>query len=92
MKQKVYVVTLEGEPQYITKDLSKIEKQFNDWYDAHYDDFGISRDYYYWLEDRKYPNTDDGEEQAWRDYVSAQFDNGVWGDYAWWELYLEEPV
>ena len=89
MAQKMYVVTCEGEPRYVTVNLFKVERECHEWYDKHYDDFSIQRDYQYWLEDRKYPNTDDGEERAWNDYVEEQFNDGTWGDYAWYECYLK---
>ena len=89
MSTKIYILTLEGEPQYATTRLSDIEKECHDWFDRRYNNWSIQRDYSYWLEDRNYPNTDDGEERAWNDYVEEQFENGTWGDYAWYECYLK---
>lgn len=89
MAQKVYVVALEGEPLYATFNLFKVERECHEWYDKHYDNFSIQRDYERWLEDRTYPNTDDGEERAWNEYVEEQFDNGRWGDYTWYECSLK---
>ncbi len=90
MTQKIYILSLEGEPRYATTDLTVIEKECRDWFNNHYDNWSIQRDYQYWLEDRtEYPETDDGEEQAWNDYVSEQFETGTWGDYAWYECYLK---
>jgi len=90
MATKIYILTLEGEPQYATTDITKIQNECHKWYDDHYDDFDIQQDYSRWLEDRiEYPNTDDGEEKAWNDYVEEQFENGTWGDYAWYECYLK---
>lgn len=89
MAQKVYVVALEGEPLYATFNLFKVERDCHEWYDKHYDNFSIQRDYERWLEDRTYPNTDDGEERAWNEYVEEQFDNGRWGDYTWYECCLK---
>ena len=61
MKNIVYVLTLEGEPQYVTKNITEIEKECRKWYDDHYDNWSIQQDYQYWLEDRPwYPNTDEG--------------------------------
>lgn len=88
MATKIYILTLEGEPQYATTNLSLIEKECHDWFDLRYNSWPIYRDYSSWLEDRNYPNTDDGEEHAWNDYVNEQFENGTWGDYAWYESYL----
>lgn len=89
MAQKMYVVTCEGEPRYVTPNLFKVKRECQEWYDNHYDNFSIQRDYQYWLEDRKYPDTDDGEERAWNDYVEEQFNDGTWGDYAWYEVLLK---
>lgn len=90
MAQKCYVLSLEGEPRYVTSDLTVIEKECKDWFDKNYDNWSIQQDYRYWLEDRTwYPNTDEGEEQAWKDYVAEQFNTGTWGDYAWYECYLK---
>lgn len=90
MATRIYVLTLEGEPMYAVTDLQKIKDDCQKWFDDHYDDFDIRQDYYRWLEDRTwYPNTDDGEEAAWCDYVEEQFNNGIWGDYAWYECFLK---
>lgn len=90
MKNTVYILTLEGEPQYVTKDITQIEKECRKWFDDHYDNWSIQQDYRYWLEDRTwYPNTDEGEEHAWEDYVSERFNDGEWGDYAWYESFLK---
>lgn len=86
---KIYILMLEGEPQYSTTNLSLIEKECHNYFDRRYNDWPIQRDYQYWLEDRGYPNTDEGEERAWNDYVNEQFENGSWGDYAWYESYLK---
>lgn len=90
MATKIYILMLEGEPMYATTNIHAIEKECNEWFDKHYDDWSIAKDYQYWLEDRTwYPNTDEGEERAWRDYVSEQFNEGTWGNYAWYECYLK---
>ena len=87
---KIYILTLEGEPQYATTNISVIEQECNDWFDNHYDNWSIQRDFQYWLEDRTwYVNTEEAYEHAWRDYVTEQFENGTWGDYAWYESYLK---
>ena len=85
MATKIYVLTLEGEPMYAVTDLQKIKNDCQKWFDDHYDDVVIRRDFDWWVEGRNYPNTD----AAWRDYVEEQFENGTWGDYAWYECYLK---
>lgn len=89
MSTKIYVLTLEGEPVYAVTDLQKIKDDCQKWFDDHYDDFWVRHDFDYWVEGMIYPNTDDGEEAAWNDYVEKQFENGTWGDYAWYECYLK---
>jgi hypothetical protein len=90
MATKIYVLTLESEPLYAVTDLQKIKDDCQKWFDDHYDNFGVQQDYYYWLEDKTwYPNTDDGEDAAWCDYIEEQFESGSWGDYAWYECSLK---
>lgn len=89
MSTKIYVLTLEGEPVCAVTDLQKIKDDCQEWFDDHYDDFWVRHDFDYWVEGRLYPNTDDGEEAAWNDYVEEQFENGTWGGYAWYECYLK---
>jgi len=90
MSKKMYVLTLDGEPQYVTADISIIENECYDWINRLGDGWNIQKDYQYWLEDRdEYPNTEEGKERAWNDYIKEQFENGTWGDYAWYECYLK---
>lgn len=89
MSTKIYVLTLEGEPVYAVTDLQKIKDDCQGWFDDRYDNFEIRRDFDRWVEGRNYPNTDDGEDAAWCDYVEEHFDNGTWGDYAWYEVTLD---
>lgn len=89
MATKIYVLTLEGEPLYAVTDLQKIKDKCQEWFDDNYDTFSVRNDYNYWLEDKTYPSTDDGEDAAWCDYVEEQFNNGTWSDYAWYECYLK---
>ena len=86
---KIYILTLEGEPQYATTDLNVIYQECVNWFNEHLTSYGITRDFDYWVEDRDYPNTEEGEEQAWKDYIESEFENGTWGDYAWYESYLK---
>ena len=88
----VYVITLEGEPQVVYKDIDKVRQECYEWMDKHYNDYYISKSYYYWLEDRDYPIgsfTNDIDEPAWEDYKESVFEEGTWGDYAWHECYLK---
>jgi len=84
----VYVLTLEGEPQYVTRNLEKIRKECEKWFNDHRENYFVQRDFSYWLEDRDYPNTDEGYDAAWAEYIDEQFENGTWGDYAWYETSL----
>lgn len=84
----VYVLTLEGEPQYVTRNLEKIRKECEKWFYYHDGNYSVQRDFSYWLEDRDYPTTDEGHDAAWAEYIDEQFENGTWGDYAWYETSL----
>lgn len=86
---KIYVLTRRGEPVYATTDLQKIKDDCQKWFDDNYDNFWVHQYFDWWVEGRNYPNTDDGEDAAWRDYVEAQFENGTWEHYAWYECYLK---
>ena len=91
MGKKCYVLMLEGEPRYVTTNLEDIKKECQSWFDQRYDNFVIQHEYSRWLEGRDwYPNTDEGEEEAWNDYVEEHFNDGTWGDYEWWECYLKD--
>mgnify|MGYP006988852021 CR=1 FL=1 len=89
MSRKVYILNLDGIPQYVTTDYSRIEASCQEWFDRHYDNWAVQRAYHAWLEDKtEYPNTDDGEEQAWKNYVAYCCTDGFWGDYEWCESEL----
>lgn len=89
MKTKIYILTLEGEPQYATTNLDKIRNECRDWFNDNSTSYSVLRDFNHWVEDSDYPNTEEGEEEAWDDYIEEQFDNGTWSDYAWYECFLE---
>lgn len=89
MATKIYIFTLEGEPLYATTDLQKIKDDCQKWFDDHYDSFVVRCDFDWWVEDKNYPSTDDGEDAAWHDFVEQKFENGEWGDYAWYECFLK---
>lgn len=89
MRTKIYILMLEGEPQYATTDLKKIRKSCKEWFTEHCNSFAVERDFHYWVEDRPYPNTESGKDKAWEDYIEETFENGEWGDYAWYECFLK---
>ena len=84
----VYVLTLDGEPQYVTHNLEKIQKECEKWFNDNRDNWLLQHDFNLWVEDREYPNTDEGYDAAWADYAKEQFNDGTWGDYAWYEVSL----
>lgn len=85
----IYIITLEGEPQVAYEDIEKVRQACFDWLENHCNDYSTYKDFNYWVEDRGYPNTEEGEEQAWEDYKESIFEEGTWGDYAWHECYLK---
>ena len=88
MKQKtklVYVLTLEGEPLHAYTSNEPILQACRDWFEEHYTNYEVYRDFNWWIEDRPYTD----EEEAWNDYAQEQFENGAWGDYAWYEVTLD---
>lgn len=92
MKKLYYVLCHDGEPEYIYSTIDPIRESCHDWFDKHR--ITKERDFYFWVEDRKYANTKDGELQAWNDYIDWNFENGCWnGDYgegySWFEEYLD---
>lgn len=89
MATKIYVLTLEGEPMYAVTDPQEIKDDCQKWFDNHYDAFEIRRAFDRWVEGKNYPCTDDGEDAAWCDFVEEQFENGTWGNYAWYECFLK---
>ena len=89
MSQRIYVITLEGEPQVAYTDFDKVEDECFKWLDERRYDWFVERDFNSWVEDRDYPNTEEGEEQAWEDYKTEVVNNGTWGDYAWYECFLK---
>jgi hypothetical protein len=89
MPIKIYVITLEGEPQVAYTDFSKVEDRCFKWLDECRNGRFVSRDFNRWVEGRNYPETEEGEEEAWEEYKREAVDNGKWGDYAWHECYLK---
>lgn len=88
MKQEtkmVYVLTLEGEPLHAYTSIEPIRQACRDWFEEHRDNYSIYKDFNWWLEDCDYTD----EEEAWDDYVQEHFDNGTWGDYAWYDVTLD---
>jgi hypothetical protein len=84
----VYVLTLDGEPQYVTRNLDKIQEECEKWFNDNRDNYLLQHDFYLWVEGREYPNTNEGYDAAWADYAKEQFNDGTWGDYAWYETSL----
>ena len=80
----MFVLTLDGEPIHAYSKIGSLVKECRDWFDAHCGDFEINHKFYMWVEDRNWYGND--EEQAWDDFVEEQFDDGAWGDYAWYEV------
>jgi hypothetical protein len=89
MSKTVYVITLEGEPQWVYSNIESVRRECHNYLDCHKTTYSVDRDFNDWVEDRNYPNTEEGEELAWEDYKDEQFENGTWGDYAWYECYLD---
>lgn len=91
MKNTVYILTLDGEPQYVTKNLGTIREECEEWFNDRRDSWFVQHDFSLWFEDREYnyPNTDEGYDAAWADYIEEQFNDGTWGDYAWYESFLK---
>jgi len=89
MATKIYIITLEGEPQVAYTDFNKVKDEIFKWLDELRNGWYVRQDFNYWVEDRPYPNTEEGEEQAWEDYKNEVVNNGTWGDYAWYECYLK---
>ena len=85
MIKTIYVLTLKGEPIHAYTTIEPIRQACHDWLEDHRDSYGIYKDFNWWLEDRPYTD----EEEAWNDYVKKQFENGTWGDYAWYEVILD---
>lgn len=89
MSKTVYVITLEGEPQQVYSNIENVRKECHEYLDDHQTSYSVERDFNDWVEDRDYPNTEEGEELAWEDYKDEQFENGTWGDYAWYEVLMD---
>ena len=45
----------------------------SEWYTKNCDNPLVCHDFFNWVEDRKYPNTEEGEQEAWNDYVEYKF-------------------
>lgn len=82
----MFVLTLEGEPIHVYTNLESLKIICRDWFDEHCNDCEINHKYNMWVEDRNWYKD---EEQAWDDFVEEQFDDGAWGDYAWYEVRVD---
>lgn len=89
MATKIYIITLEGEPQVAYTDFNKVKDEIFKWLEELRNGWYVRKEFNYWVEDRPYLNTEEGEEQAWEDYKNEVVENGTWGDYAWYECYLK---
>lgn len=85
MSKKIYVLSLEGEPLHAYTTIEPILQACRDWFDDHREDYEVYKDFNWWLEDCDYKD----EDEAWEGYVQEHFDNGTWGDYAWYEVILD---
>ena len=89
MAKTIYVKYYCLDVDYVTADLSIIEKDCKKWVADHHTDYHVERDFNRWVEGRPYPHTDAGENEAWEDYAEHLFENGTWGDYSWDEVCLK---
>lgn len=90
MSKKVYVLMLEGEPQHVYSNSDPIFVECVRWLTNHWTN-GVQHDYNLWLSNHSevHPITEDDEEKTWGAYVDYVFENGTWGDYAWYEALLD---
>lgn len=88
---RVYVYLLEGEPLHVYSSLEPIRKKCYEWFDDHRSSFAIEQDFQYWCEDKLYrdPYGEFDYDKAWEGYTEEEFNNGTWGDYAWYDCFLD---
>lgn len=90
MSKTVYVVTCDGEPYHIYSDQRKVFQMCQDWFTNHRNDYDVEEDFSFWLNsDGSYPETDEGHEKAWKDYINMEFESGTWDVYAWYEVLMD---
>ena len=90
MDKVAYILTRNEIPIHIYTSFELLEEASRNWMNQNYDNFILQQEYFRGLEDRTwYPNTDDGEEQAWNDFVTERIMNGKWLNYAWIEAELD---
>ena len=89
MSKKVYVLTLEGEPIHVYTEENSLFEQCKQWFTENKTSFDVESSFNYWVEGRGYKNTEEGYEQAWNDFIEWNFNDGTWGDYAWYESILD---
>lgn len=90
MNERIYILNCNDVPVLVTHNLKLVQAECRSWMEAHRDMFYIERDFNRWVEDRDYPETEEGEEQAWEDFVDYQMNEGYWGDYQWFEEYVKD--
>lgn len=86
---RVYVYLLEGEPLHVYTSLDPIKKEFRKWADDHM--LYLTDDFSYWIENH-YDGTDYDKEQEdkwWESFLDDMFNEGTWGDYAWYDCFVD---
>jgi len=90
MSKRVYVVTLDGDPIHVYSHKEQVFNRCKTWFETNRDDDEIEEGFSDWIEgDKRYSDTDEGQEKAWKDYIDMEFESGTWGEYAWYEALMD---
>ena len=96
MSKIVYVITLEGEPMHVYSNLADVEQECRKYFEerkiwsyvsSDYNDFLLHQDNNIWDEEGYLK--EELEDILWDAYIEEQFENGTWGDYAWYEVLMD---
>lgn len=86
---RIYIELLEGEPLHAYSTIVPIRKDFDKWVDSHM--YYLTDDFTYYIEQEVGARelTDKQEDSYWHAFLDDMFETGTWGDYAWYECFLD---
>lgn len=87
MSQRIYILTNGGEPIHAFTNPQKIRFYCEDYCDRNeYEQKCFQES----IEDNElFFRTEEERKEAWQAYIDDVFEYGTWGDYAWYESWLD---